>query len=114
MIVLEYSGLDKNSPPTTDTAGQQGSLNGSWTSSAFTVSTGELVLIGLVTANGGKYTPGPGFQMQESYFTPSSSKFSFAACDQIFAAAQSGVTAGVTWTGTYQTTAAVISFKPVS
>jgi hypothetical protein len=114
MIVLEYSGVDKNSPPATDTAGQQGSLNGSWTSNPFNVASGELVLLGIVTANGGKYTPGTDFQMQESYFTPSSSKFSFAAFERIFPAAQSGVTAGVTWTGTYQTTAAVLSFKPAA
>jgi len=112
MIVLEYSGVDKNSPPATDTGGQQGSLSGSWTSSNFNVSTGELVLLGIVTANGGKYTPGPGFQMQESYFTPTSSKFSFAAFDRTASPAQSGTTASVTWTGTYQTTAGVLSFKP--
>ena len=112
MIVLEYSGVDKTSPPATDAAGPQGSLSGSWISSAFDVSAGELVLLGIVTANGGKYAAGAGFQMQESYFTPSSSKFSFAAFDQIFSAGQSGITAGVTWTGTFQTTAAVVSFKP--
>jgi len=72
MIVLEYSGVDKTSPPVTDGGGPQGSLSGSWTSSAFNVSAGELVLFGIVTANGGKYTPGAGFQMEESYFTPSS------------------------------------------
>jgi hypothetical protein len=111
MIVLEYSGVDKNSATVTDAAGQLGSLAGSWTSTSFNVSAGELVLTGIVTANGGKYNAGAGFQMQESYFTPASSKFSFAVFDQIFQAPQTGVTAGVTWTGTLQTTAAVISLK---
>src|SRR5262249_18327230 len=69
MIVLEYSGVDRTAPPVSDTAGPGGSLNGSWTSNAFNASTGELVLLGIATANGGKYAAGPGLQMRDSYFT---------------------------------------------
>jgi hypothetical protein len=112
MIVLEYSGVDKAAVPVLDAAGQQGSLNGAWTSAKFNASAGELVLVGIVTANGGNYTPGAEFQMQESYFTPSSRQFSFAVFDRVFAAAQSSVTATVSWTGTFQTTGAVLSFRP--
>jgi hypothetical protein len=112
MVVLEYSGVDKAATPVVDSAGSQGSLNGSWTSTVFNASAGELFLIGIVTANGGNYTVGPGFQMQESYFTPASNKFSFAAFDRVFGSAASDVTASVSWTGTLQTTGALISFKP--
>jgi len=112
MIVLEYSGVDRAAAPLVDAAGPQGSLIGAWASTAFHASAGELVLVGIVTANGGNYTAAAGFQMQESYFTPASSRFSFAACDRVFAAPQSDITATVSWTGTFQTTGAVVSFKP--
>ena len=114
MIVLEYSGVDKNAPPLLDKAGPQGSLNGAWASEPFNSSAGELVLVGLVTANGGSYTAGPGYKMQDSYFTTTASKFSFAVFDQVAVAAQSGATATVSWTGTFQTTGAVLSFKPAA
>jgi hypothetical protein len=114
MIVLEYSGAGNASPLDVDVAGPQGSLNGSWTSSSFDVSAGELVLLGIVTANGGAYTASSGYKMQDSYITPTSSKFSFAAVDQVFPSAQSGITAGITWTGTYLATGAVVSFKPAA
>ena len=112
IIVLEYSGVDKGAVPVIDAAGPQGSLNGAWTSNAFDASPGELVLVGIVTANGGSYTAEAGFQIQESYFTPSTRQFSFAVFDRVFPAAQSKATAAVSWTGTFQTTAAVVSFKP--
>jgi len=111
MIVLEYSGVDKGATPIVDSAGPEGSLQ-EWTSAAFDASAGDLVLVGLVTANGGKYTTGGGFSMQESYFTPSSRAFSFAAFDRVFASAQSGATVAVSWTGTFQTTGSVVSFQP--
>lgn len=111
MSVLEYSGADTVSPLVLDTAGPQGSLAGAWTSDSFAASAGALVLLGIVTANGGAYTPGPEYKIEDSYITPTSSKFSFASMDRIFAAAQSGLTASVTWTGAYQATGAVVSFK---
>jgi hypothetical protein len=114
MIVLEYEGVDKAAPPVVDAAGEQGSLTGSWTSAAFNAAAGELVLLGIVTANGGNYTAGPGFKLEDSYLTPNSTKFSFAAFDQVLSAAQSGGAASVSWSGTYQTTGAVVSFKPAS
>jgi hypothetical protein len=113
MIVLEYSGVDRSAAPANDAAGPRGSLSG-WTSETVTVSAGDLILVGIVTANGGKYAPGPGLQMQDSYFTPSSSKFSFATFDQIVSAPQPGTAVSVTWTGTYQTTAGVLSFRPAN
>jgi hypothetical protein len=112
MVVLEYSGVGKSAAPVADVAGQQGSLNGSWTSAPFDVSAGQLLLVGIVTANGGKYTAPEGFTMEESYFTPASNKFSFAAFDQIASAAKPGSTASVKWEGTFQTTGAVLAFKP--
>jgi len=110
--VLEYSGADKASPLMLDVAGNQGSLNGVWTSGNINIAAGELVLLGIVTGYGGAYTPGAGFKIEDAYLTPSSSKFSFGVMDQIFANTQSGVTASVTWTGTLQATGAVVSFKP--
>ena len=112
IIVLEYSGVDKTAAPVIDATGPQGSLNGTWTSTPFNASAGELVLAGIVTANGGNYTPSAGFQMQESYFTPSNRQFSFGAFDRVQASSQTGITATISWTGTFQTTAAVVSFKP--
>lgn len=114
VIVLEYSGVDKAAVPVIDAEGPKGSLNGSWTSAPFDASAGELVLVGIVTANGGAHTPPGGFQMQESYFTPSTRQFSFAVFDRVFPAAQTGANATVVWTGTFQTTAAVVSFQPAA
>ena len=111
MSVMEFSGADKTAPLVADVAGQQGSLNGTWTSNSFDVAAGQLVLLGIVTANGGAFTAGPGFKIEDSYLTPNSSKFSFASMDQVFASAQTGVTLTVTWTGTLQATGAGISFK---
>lgn len=114
MNMMEFSGTDKLAPLAVDIAGTQGSLSGAWTSDSFNVAAGELVLLGIVTANGGAYAAGPGFKIEDAYLTPSSSKFSFAALDRIFSSAQTGVTAGVTWTGTLQATGAVVSFKPAA
>jgi hypothetical protein len=111
MNVLEYSGVDKNAPLDIDVAGPQGSLNGSWSSPSFKAGAGELVLLGIVTANGGAFTAGAGFKIEDSYLTPTASKFSFAVLDQISPSAQSAATATVTWTGTLQATGAVVSFK---
>jgi hypothetical protein len=112
MNVLEFSGADKASPLVTDTAGTQGSLPGAWTSSPFNAAAGEVALLGIVTGNGGAFTAGPGFKIEDAYLTPTASKFSFAALDQIFTAAQTGATANVTWTGTLQATGGVVTFKP--
>jgi hypothetical protein len=112
MIVLEYSGVDKNAALVLDKAGPQGSLNGAWASEALNGAAGALVLMGIVRANGGGYTAGPGFTIRESYLTTTASKFSFAAFDHVLGAAQTGVSAGVSWTGTFQATGAVVSFKP--
>ena len=112
MIVLEYSGVDKAAAPSGEFAGQQGSLNGAWTSSPFDIAAGQLVLLGIVTANGGKYTAPDGFIMEESYFTPASNKFSFAAFDQVATAAKPGAALSVKWEGTFQTTGAIVAFKP--
>lgn len=111
MTVLEYSGLDKTSPLDVDTAGTQGSLAGAWTSGAFSAPAGEVVLLGITTAPGSAYTAGAGFTIEESYITPANAAFSFAAQDQILSAAQTGGTASITWTGSYQATGAVVSFK---
>ena len=114
MNVMEFSGADKLAPLVLNIAGTQGSLSGSWTSDHFNAAAGELVLLGIVTANGGAYAAGPGFKIEDAYLTPSASKFSFAALDQVFSDAQTGVTASVTWTGTLQATGAVVSFKPAA
>jgi len=114
MNVMEFSGADKLAPLALNIAGTQGSLSGSWTSNSFNVEAGELVLLGIVTANGGAYAAGPGFKIEDAYLTPSASKFSFAALDQMFSSAQTGITASVTWTGTLQATGAVVSFKPAA
>jgi hypothetical protein len=114
MNMMEFSGADKLAPLALNIAGTQGSLSGSWTSDSFSVAAGELVLMGIVTANGGAYTASAGFKIEDAYLTPSASKFSFAALDQIFSGAQTGVTASVTWTGTLQATGAVVSFKPAA
>jgi len=111
MIVLEFSGADKVAPIAVDTAGPQGAL-AAWTSNPFDVPAGGAALLGIVTANGGAFTAGPGFRIEDSYLTPNSSKFSFAALDQFYSAAQTGVTANVAWTGTLQATGAVIVIKP--
>ena len=114
MNVLEYSGVDQAAPLDLDTAGTQGALAGSWTSGSFNAPAGEMVLLGIVTANGGSYTAGPGFKIEDAYLTPTSSKFSFAALEQVSPNARTGVTASVTWTGTLQATGAVVSFKPAA
>lgn len=111
MIVLEYSGVDPNSPIGLETSGTQGSLDGAWSSKPFDAASGDVVLLGIVTANGGVYTGGAGFKIEEAYLTPSSSKFSFAVLDQTVAATQRGITAGVTWTGTLQVTGGVVTLK---
>jgi hypothetical protein len=111
MIVLEYSGVDPTSPIGVDTAGTQGSLNGAWSSKPFDAAAGDVVLLGIVTANGGAFTPGAGFKIEDSYLTPSSSKFSFAVMDETAGAAQPGTTAAVNWTGTLQATGGVISLR---
>ena len=111
MIVLEYSGVDPNSPIGLETSGTQGSLDGAWSSKPFDAASGDVVLLGIVTANGGAYTGGAGFKIEEAYLTPSSSKFSFAVLDQTVAAKQRGITAGVSWTGTLQVTGGVITLK---
>jgi len=114
MCVMEFSGADKNAPIAADVEGQQGSLSGGWTSNAFDVPAGGAALIGIVTANGGAFTAGPGFKIEDSYLTPSSSKFSFASLAQFFPAEKSGVTANVTWTGTFQAAGAVVAIKPAT
>ncbi len=114
MSVMEFSGADKVAPVALDVSGTQGSLAGAWTSNSFNAAAGELVLLGIVTANGGAYAAGPGFKIEDSYLTPSTSKFSFAALDEIVSSAQTGVTASVTWTGTLLATGAVVSFKPAA
>jgi len=112
MCVMEFSGADPDAPIATAVAGQQGSLSGGWTSDAFDVPAGGAALIGIVTANGGALTAGPGFKIEDSYLTPSSSKFSFASLDQFFPAAKSGVTANVAWNGTFQAAGAVVAIQP--
>jgi hypothetical protein len=111
MSVLELSGADKFDPIAANTAGPQGALT-AWTSNPFDVASGGAALLGVVTANGGAFTAGPGFKIEDSYLTPNSGKFSFAALDQLFSAAQAGVTANVAWTGTLQATGAVVVIKP--
>ena len=113
MCVMEFSGVDKSDPIAASAAGPQGALS-SWTSTAFDVPAGGAALLGIVTANGGAFTAGPGFKIEDSYQTTSSSKFSFASLDQFFPEARSGVTAGVAWTGTLQATGAVVALKPAS
>jgi hypothetical protein len=111
ITVLEYSGVDPNSPIGLEISGTQGSLDGVWSSKLFDGSTGDVVLLGIVTANGGAYTPGAGFKIEEAYLTPSKNKFSFAVLDQTVAATQRGMSAAVTWAGTLQATGGVITLK---
>lgn len=112
MVVMEFSGADTAAPLAGEAAGPQGSLPGAWTSTPFDVPAGSVALLGIVTANGGAYTAGPGFKIEDKYLTSGSSKYSFATLDEYFPAAQKGVTAGVTWTGTLEATGAVVVFKP--
>lgn len=114
MIVLEYSGVDKNAPVAAEVLGTNGSLNGAWASKPFDVGAGGAVLLGIVTGNGGAFTAPQGYKIEDQYLTPNSTKFSSAAMDQIFPAAQTGITASVTWTGTLQATGAAIVLKPGS
>ncbi len=88
MNVLEYSGAEKTSPLVTDIAGTEGSLPGTWSSSPFNAAAGELVVMGIVTANGGAYTEGAGFKIEDAYQTTASTKFSVGVTDQVAAAAQ--------------------------
>jgi hypothetical protein len=112
MSMMEFSGADKTAPLVSDLSGPQGSLAGAWISNPFNAAAGELVLLGIVTANGGAFTAGPGFKIEDAYLTPTANKFSFAAFDRMAAGAETGVTASVTWMGTLQATGAVVSFKP--
>ena len=112
MIVLEYGGVDPASSIGVDTAGTQGSLNGGWSSKPFDAAPGDVVLLGIVTANGGTFTPAAGLKIQEAYLTPTSSKFSFAVLDHPVPAAQPGMNAAVSWMGVLQATGGVISLKP--
>ncbi len=74
MNVLEYSGAEKTSPLVTDIAGTEGSFPGTWSSSPFNAA-GELIVMGIVTANGGAYTAGPGFKIKDAYQTTASTSF---------------------------------------
>jgi hypothetical protein len=114
MNVMEFSGVDKASPLDLDLAGPKGALDSVWESASFNASPGELVLTGIVTANGGAFTAGPGFKLEDVYQTTSSSKFSFGAMDQVVSEAQTGLTAKVMWKGTLQATGSVVSFKPAA
>jgi hypothetical protein len=113
MSVMEFSGADKTAPIAADVAGPQGSL-AAWTSDAFDAPAGGAAVLGIVTANGGAFTASPGFKIEDSYLTPTSTKFSFATLDGYFPEAKAGVTVGVSWTGTLQATGAVIVVKPGS
>jgi hypothetical protein len=114
MMVLEYSGVDKNSPIAAEALGTNGSLNGVWTSKAFDAPAGSAVVLGIVTGNGGAFPAPQGYKIEDQYLTPNSAKFSAAVMDQVFPAAQTGITASVTWTGTLQATGAAIALKPAS
>ena len=111
MIVMEFSGADKDSPIPTELTGQQGMLS-AWDSKAFDAPARSVALLGIVTANGGAYEAGAGFKIEDSYLTPNSSKFSVAVLDRFFTGAQTGVTASVTWKGMLQATGAGIVIKP--
>lgn len=111
MIVMEFSGADKVAPLAVDATGPQGAL-AAWTSNPFDAPAGSAALLGIVTANGGAFTAGDGFKIEDSYLTPNSSKFSVAVLDRYFSAASAGVTAAVKWTGTLQATGAVVVIKP--
>lgn len=113
MSVMEFSGVDANAPIALESAGPQGALS-AWTSEPFNVPAGGVALLGIVTANGGAYTAGQGFKIEDSYQTTASSKYSFASLDQSFPEAKQGVTASVSWTGTLQATGSVIVLKPAS
>jgi len=111
MIVMEFSGADKESPILAEITGPQGMLS-AWNSKPFDVPTGAAGLVGVVTANGGAFTAGSGYKIEDSYLTPNSTKFSFAVLDRFFPDAQKGVTADVTWNGSLQATGAGIVIKP--
>ena len=111
MVVMEFSGADKDSPILAEITGQQGMLS-AWNSKPFDAPAGTAALLGIVTANGGAYTAGDGFKIEDSYLTPNSAKFSFAALDRFFTGAQAGVTAAVTWNGMLQATGSGIVIKP--
>ncbi len=111
MVVMEFSGADKDSPILTEITGQQGMLS-LWNSKPFDAPAGAAALLGIVTANGGAYTAGDGFKIEDSYLTPTSAKFSFAVLDRFFTGAQTGIIAGVTWNGMLQATGSGIVIKP--
>ena len=113
MVVMEFSGADKDSPILTEITGPQGMLS-AWKSEPFDARAGSATLLGIVTANGGAFTAGSDFKIEESYLTPTSSKFSFAVLDRFFAAGQKSVTADVTWNGPLQATGTAIVVKPGS
>jgi hypothetical protein len=111
MIVMEFSGADKDSPILAELTGAQGMLS-AWSSKAFDAPAGSAALLGIVTANGGAYEAGEGFKIEDSYLTPTSSKFSVAVLDRFFTAAQTGITANITWKGMLQATGAGVVIKP--
>ena len=104
MVVMEFSGADKDSPILAEITGPQGMLS-AWNSKPFDAAAGSAALLGIVTANGGAYSAGDGFKIEDSYITPNSAKFSFAVLDRFFTSAQTGITGGVTWNGMLQATA---------
>jgi hypothetical protein len=111
MIVMEFSGADTDAPILAEVTGPQGMLS-AWNSKPFDAPAGSAALLGIVTANGGAFTEGSGFKIEDSYLTPTSSKFSFAVLDRFFAAPLKSVTADVTWKGPLQATGAAIVIKP--
>ncbi len=113
MLVMEFSGADASGPISADVDGPGGALD-EWSSKPFDAPAGSAALMGIVTANGGAFTAGDGFKVEDSYLTPNSSKFSVAALSRFFPAAASGVTAKVKWTGTLQATGGVIVIKPAA
>jgi len=108
---MEFSGAEKETPILAEVTGPHGMLS-AWNSTPFDAPAGSAALLGIVTGNGGAFTPGSGFKIEDSYLTPTSSKFSFAVLDRFFAAAQKSVIADVTWNGSLQATGASILIKP--
>src|SRR5215472_14855418 len=66
MVVLEFSGADKDSPILAEITGPQGMLS-AWSSKPFGAPAAAAALLGIVTANGGAFTAGSGFKIEESY-----------------------------------------------
>jgi hypothetical protein len=111
MVVMEFSGADKDSPILAEITGPQGMLS-EWNSKPFNAAAGSAALLGIVTANGGAYSAGDGFKIEDSYITPNSAKFSVAVLDRFFTSAQTGITGGVTWNSMLQATASGVVIKP--